>query len=46
MKLSNESLYEISGGGLSKAALTALAAVGIFLVGVIDGIMRPLKCNK
>ena len=46
MKLSNECLYEISGGGLSKAAMLALAGIGIFIVGVFDGFMRPLKCNK
>lgn len=44
--LSKENLYEISGGGLTKTAIAALAALGIFIVGVFDGFMRPLKCNR
>ena len=44
--LNENSLYEISGGGLSKSVLLALAAAGVFIVGVFDGFFRPLKCNK
>ncbi len=45
-KLSNEEMYEIQAGAISKAAAAGLAAIGIFLVGVIDGIIRPYKCRK
>ena len=45
-KINNEELYEISGGGISKGVLLGLAAFGVFIVGVFDGFMRPLKCNK
>lgn len=44
--LSEEKLYEISGGGLSKSFYLALAAAGVFIIGVFDGFFRPLKCNK
>lgn len=44
--LNNEAMYEVSGGAISKAVIAGAAAIGIFLVGVIDGIIRPLKCNR
>lgn len=45
-KLDSETMYNISGGAFSKAVAAIILAGGIFIVGVIDGIMRPLKCNK
>lgn len=43
-EIENEKLYNISGG--SKIALGFLIAAGItFLIGVIDGYVRPLRCN-
>ena len=45
-KLDNETMSEITGGAISRAALAAAAAFGIFIVGVIDGILRPLPCNR
>lgn len=44
MKLDNENLNTITGGG--KGLWLAIAGFGIFIVGVFDGFMRPLKCNK
>ncbi len=46
MKISDENLHEITGGALSKGVWLGIAAFGIFIVGVFDGFMRPLKCNK
>lgn len=43
-KLSNEKMVEISGGG--KTLAFGLLAAGIFIVGVVDGIIRPYKCRK
>lgn len=43
--LDNKYLQEINGGAIGKAALFGLG-IGIFIVGVIDGIIRPLKCNR
>ena len=43
-KLDNEKLLEVSGGG--KGLVLGFLAAGIFIVGVVDGIIRPYKCRK
>ncbi len=42
-KLEKKDLQKISGGGIGIGLL--IGAGIIFLIGVIDGYMRPLKCN-
>ena len=43
--LEKEELMNISGGGY-KWGLGALIAGGVtFIIGLIDGLLRPLKCN-
>ena len=43
--LSNEDLYDVKAGAI-KASVLGLIIAGItFVVGVIDGYIRPLKCN-
>ena len=44
--LSEKQLNNISAGGISRAVLAGLAAAGIFIVGVVDGFIRPLKCHR
>ncbi len=44
-KLTNEELILVEGGAIKWAILAAIAAGITFLIGVIDGIVRPLKCN-
>ena len=44
--LSNEELVKIRGGGVSAALVAGIVAAGIFIIGVIDGILRPLACHK
>ena len=44
-KLNNNELSEVVGGGISYGLGLILGAVATFIVGVIDGIFRPLKCN-
>ena len=48
MVLSNETLLNTIGGGSTKSwGLGILfAALGSFLVGLVDGFMRPLSCNR
>lgn len=48
MVLSNEGLLNTVGGASSKNWGLGIffAALGSFLVGVIDGFMRPLSCNR
>ena len=43
--LTNKELMNITGGGINAGILFGVAAGVTFLIGVIDGIIRPLKCN-
>lgn len=43
VKLEKEELMKVSGGGFGLGLLIATGVV--FLIGVIDGYIRPLKCN-
>ena len=44
-KMSDKDLMCIEGGGISIGAIVGIATGITFLIGVIDGIVRPLKCN-
>ncbi len=44
-ELSETELKTVQGGGIS-IGVAAVVTIGIaFLVGVLDGIIRPLKCH-
>ena len=44
-ELTNQELKNIHGGGISLGA-AALITLGVaFVVGVVDGFIRPLKCH-
>jgi len=43
VKLKKDELMNVSGGGLGLGLL--IGAGVVFLIGVIDGYIRPLKCN-
>lgn len=45
VELNNKELMNIKGGGISFATGLLIGAGIIFLIGVIDGYVRPLKCN-
>ncbi len=45
IEISKDELDKIKGGGLSIWGAISLVAGIIFIVGVIDGFVRPLKCN-
>lgn len=47
MVLSNQELISINGGASYKniGIGIILSALGSFIVGIIDGYLRPLKCN-
>lgn len=45
INLTNEDLKEINGGGINFGLIAGIAAGVTFLIGLIDGIIRPLKCN-
>lgn len=42
-KLDNKQLMKVSGGGFGTALL--ITAGVVFLIGVIDGYVRPMACN-
>ena len=44
-EMSKEELQSIN-GGISLLAAAGLVAAGVFLVGVVDGYVRPKKCNE
>ena len=43
--IENEKLKNIDGGGVSAWTVLGIGAGIVFLIGVIDGFVRPLKCN-
>jgi len=43
--LSDKELMSINGGGINIGLVVGIAAGVTFLIGLIDGIIRPLKCN-
>ncbi len=44
-ELSKTKLLKIKGGSISLGKLLAIGAGIVFLIGVIDGFIRPLRCN-
>ena len=44
-KLEKQELMNVQGGGLSLGLGFLIGAAVVFVIGVIDGFMRPLKCN-
>ena len=46
MELSKIELANIYGGGFKYGIAIAIGAAITFIIGVIDGYLRPLKCNK
>ena len=45
-ELKKEELKEINGGGFSWGLASLIAAGATFIIGVIDGYVRPLACRK
>jgi len=45
MKEINEKEYKNIDGGITVWGGIGIGAAIVFLIGVIDGIVRPLKCN-
>ena len=43
--LNDKELMSVSGGGVNISAIVGIAAGITFLIGIIDGLFRPLKCN-
>ena len=46
MELSKNELITIDGGKANYGLYIAIAGAVTFIIGVIDGFLRPLKCNR
>lgn len=44
--LQEKELINITGGKASYSLFLVLGGIVTFLIGVVDGYMRPLKCNN
>ncbi|MDO4963268.1 MAG: class IIb bacteriocin, lactobin A/cerein 7B family [bacterium] len=43
--LTDKQMMDIQGGGVNLGVIVGIAAGVTFIIGVIDGLIRPLKCN-
>ena len=41
----DKELLEIQGGVVSWGLIAGIGSLVVFIIGVIDGYLRPLKCN-
>lgn len=44
-ELNANEMKEIKGGGITLGTGALLVMGGVFLIGFIDGLVRPLKCH-
>ena len=44
--LTEKEMYNIEGGKVSWSIVGAVGAILTLIAGIIDGYLRPLKCNK
>ena len=45
-KISNNKLKEIKGGGINLGLAAGISATLSFIIGIIDGWINPIKCNR
>jgi len=44
--LKDSELCMITGGAIKKSLVVGLLALGALVAGIIDGLLRPLKCRS
>ena len=44
-RIKEEEMKKVKGGGVNWSLMAGIGAVASFLLGVIDGIINPKKCN-
>ena len=44
--VNKEELNSITGGGITFKFIMGLITAGTFIVGLVDGFLRPLKCRN
>ena len=45
ISITDNELYAVHGGGIGWGIAGLIAGFLTFVIGVVDGYMRPLKCN-
>ena len=45
-KMTNEEMKNVKGGGINWTLMAGIGAFTSFLVGIIDGMINPKKCNN
>ena len=45
MKLAKNELLQVKGGAAKAGVIAGIVSGIVFIIGIIDGFMRPLKCN-
>lgn len=45
MEMNQKELMKVNGGGIGFGLGLLISAGIVFLIGVVDGFVRPLKCN-
>jgi len=45
-KINNEKLKKVTGGGINWGMTAGIGAIASFIIGVIDGLLNPKKCNN
>lgn len=43
--LSNQEMLDIKGGAVKMGVVAGVAAGIAFVIGILDGLMRPIKCR-
>ena len=43
--LNNEEMFNVKGGGLSAGLKALIGGAVVFLIGLIDGLINPQRCN-
>lgn len=44
--MKDNELLNITGGGFKTSLAIIVGSIIVFIAGIIDGYLRPLKCNK
>ena len=45
MNMTKEELLNLTGGGVSIGVLAGIGAAITFIIGIVDGYIRPMKCD-
>ena len=45
-RLSNQKLIQIKAGGISWSVVGFVSVITTFIIGVVDGFIRPLPCHQ